>query len=99
MNTTRRLIGGAIVGGGTETANQLIQNNGDINRVNVGKIVYSSTMTALTTTLGGLQADKLIKYSFFEASGLANMTTIIPTVSGHYVIDRMQKENEKKSDK
>ena len=99
MNTTTRFIGGAIVGGSTETANQLIQNNGDISKINVGKIVYTGTMTGLTTTLGGLQADKLIKPNYLEAAGLANMTTFIPTLSGHYVVDSIQKDNEKKSDK
>jgi len=65
-----------------------------MNKLNWGKIAISSAATSLTTVLAGVQVGR----SYLEASGLANMTTAIPTVSVHYTYDRIQKENEKKSD-
>jgi len=47
------------------------------------------------TTLGGLQADNLVRPVYSEASGLANGTMIIPTVSGSILINGITNQDNK----
>ena len=94
MTTTTRLVGGGGVGGTVEGISQLAQNDWDPNKLNWGKIATSSAATSLTTVLGGVQVGR----NFFESVGLPNMTTAIQSISWSYLINKIQKDNEKKSD-
>jgi len=68
-------------GAGNETINQLEHNGGDYSKLNIDKIIYTGTTTAVSTVIGS----KVI----IPASG----------TTGYIIIDRLQKENEKKDDK
>jgi len=95
MTSTSRFFLSGATGAIADATSQTISNNGDITKVNFTQSVYTGIATGLTTTLGGLQADNLVRPVYSEASGLANGTMIIPTVSGSILINGITNQDNK----
>ena len=80
-NPLTRLTGGALVGGGVETANQWVQNGVDFSKYNKDKITTTSEIYGTTTLIGN--------------SGAPGIILTVPNILIPALIDKDEKKKEK----